>query len=288
MTGTLYICATPIGNLEDITLRVLTVLSKVDLIACEDTRVSAKLLSHYDIHTKTTAYHEHNRRVKGEKLILLLQEGKDIALISDAGMPIISDPGEDLVKRCALEGIPVTVLPGASAGITALALSGLSARRYVFEGFLPKQGKERKEILLRLQDESRTVVFYEAPHRLVKTLEDLCEMWPNRRIAIVRELTKRFEEKDVCTLSEAVEKYQTKEPRGEYVLVVEALSLQEVQKDSIKKWENIPLSEHMRQYTKQGYDKKEAMKQVAKDLGKTKREIYALCLELEEGLEDKS
>lgn len=276
MLGTLFLCATPIGNMEDITIRAINTLKEVDFIACEDTRVSAKLLSRYDIHTKTTAYHEHNKKSKGEKLMELLKDGKNIALITDAGMPGISDPGEDMVKLCLDEGIPVTVLPGASAGISALAQSGISARRFVFEGFLPTKNKERKAILKEISKETRTVILYEAPHRLKTTLIELYDALGERNIFIARELTKKFEDKERTTLSEAIENAEKKEPRGEYVIVLEGCSKEKLQQDSIEKWNSTSLSNHMEYYEKQGMERKDAMKAVAKDRGVSKREIYDL------------
>lgn len=274
MVGTLYLCATPIGNLEDITLRALKILESVDLIACEDTRVSAKLLSHFDIHTKTTSYHEHNKLSKGEKILEALQSGKDVALISDAGMPGISDPGEDLVKRCIEESIPYTVIPGASAGISALVLSGISTRRFVFEGFLPKNKKEREEILNKLKNETSTIVLYETPHRIKDSLKELLDFLGNRDVSIVRELTKKHEEINNLTLAEACEEYNKREPKGEYVIIIEGRSKKELEEEKKLQWMEMSVEEHLLKYISEGIEKKDAMKLVAKDRGVSKREIY--------------
>lgn len=272
--GMLYLCPTPIGNLADITLRTLEVLKSVDLIACEDTRDSARLLKHYDIHTPLTSYHDHNRISKGEYLIDLLTNGKSIALISDAGMPGISDPGEDIVRSCIESGIAYTVLPGASASVTALVMSGLPTGRYVFEGFLPRVGKERKERLRDIAEERRTIILYEAPHHLLKTLEDLGEYLGNRQISICREITKIYEEKLLFYIDEAIDYFSQKPPKGEFVLIIKGLSDEEVDNNRKKQFEGLSTEEHLALYTSRGMDKKEAMKAVAKDLGVSKREIY--------------
>ena len=214
MDGTLYLCATPIGNLGDITLRVLEILKSVDVIAAEDTRNTLKLLNHFDIKTPMTSYHQYNLETKGPKLIEMLKEGKSIALVTDAGMPGISDPGEDMAKRCRIEGIPVTIAPGASAGISALVLSGMEARRYVFEGFLPMDKKERQAVLKNLEKETRTTVFYEAPHRLTDTLSALLKAAGDREAAAVREITKRYEEVRHDTLGGLLEYYKENPPKG--------------------------------------------------------------------------
>lgn len=274
MSGTLFLCATPIGNLGDMTPRVVDTLRQADVIAAEDTRNSIKLLNHFDIHTPMTSYHEYNKVEKAKQLVGQLLAGQNIALITDAGTPAISDPGEVLVKMCQENGIPVTSLPGPSACITALTLSGLSTRRFCFEGFLPSEKKEKRLILEELSQESRTIVLYEAPHRLVRTLEELLSALGNRRITLCRELTKRFETVIPTTLQEALQRYQEEEPKGEFVLVLEGKSLQEKRQEEIASWEEMSIEEHMAYYEAQGMDQKSAMKAVAKDRGVGKREIY--------------
>ena len=274
MAGKLYLCATPIGNLGDMTPRVVETLNMVDVIAAEDTRNSIKLLNHFDIHTPMTSYHEYNKVEKAYQLIGQMQNGQNIALITDAGTPAISDPGEVLVKMCYEQGITVTSLPGPAACITALTLSGLSTRRFCFEGFLPADKKEKAAVLKELQNESRTMILYEAPHHLVRTLEELYEALGERKITLCRELTKKFETIFPTTLEQALEYYKTEEPRGEYVLVLEGKSLEEKRQEEISSWENMSIEEHMSYYEKQGMDEKTAMKQVAKDRGVGKREIY--------------
>ena len=274
MAGKLYLCATPIGNLGDMTPRVVETLNMVDVIAAEDTRNSIKLLNHFDIHTPMTSYHEYNKVEKAYQLIGQMQNGQNIALITDAGTPAISDPGEVLVKMCHEQGITVTSLPGPAACITALTLSGLSTRRFCFEGFLPADKKEKAYVLKELQNESRTMILYEAPHHLVRTLEELHEALGERRITLCRELTKKFETIFPTTLEQALEYYKTEEPRGEYVLVLEGKSLEEKRQEEISSWENMSIEEHMTYYENQGMDEKAAMKQVAKDRGVGKREIY--------------
>lgn len=274
MAGKLYLCATPIGNLEDITYRVVRVLQEVDLIAAEDTRNSIKLLNHFEIKTPMTSYHEYNKFEKGEKLVEKLQSGMHIALITDAGTPGISDPGEELVKMCYEAGIEVTSLPGATACITALTLSGLSTRRFAFEAFLPADKKEKQMIFKELENETRTIVLYEAPHRLVRTLEELLEYLGNRRITVCRELTKKYETAFATTLCEAVSYYKEHEPKGECVLVLEGRSRKELREEEISKWEEMSIVEHMEFYMNQGIEKKEAMKRVAKDRGVSKRDVY--------------
>lgn len=278
MAGKLYLCATPIGNLEDITMRVLRTLQEVDLIAAEDTRNSMKLLNHFEIKTPMTSYHEYNRIEKAHVLIAKMQEGTNIALITDAGTPGISDPGEDLVRLCYEAGIEVTSLPGACACVTALTLSGLGTRRFCFEAFLPMEKKERQEILNELKEETRTIIVYEAPHRLVRTLGELLEALGNRRLTICRELTKKHETAFQTTLEEALEYYQEQEPRGECVLVLEGKSWEQVRLEQQQSWESISIEEHMEQYLAKGMDRKEAMKQVAKDRGVSKRDIYQALL----------
>lgn len=274
MTGTLYLCATPIGNLEDMTFRVIRTLKEVDLIAAEDTRNSIKLLNHFEIQTPMTSYHEYNKYEKGRKLVEKLLEGQNIALITDAGTPGISDPGEELVKMCYESGIPVTSLPGAAACITALTISGLSTRRFAFEAFLPSDKKEREQILKEMETETRTMIVYEAPHRLVKTLKLFLERLGNRKITVCRELTKRHETALAVTLEEAVAHYDANPPKGECVLVIEGKSREEAREEERKQWEEMTIEDHMEVYTKQGMDKKSAMKAVAKDRGVSKRDIY--------------
>lgn len=278
MPGKLYLCATPIGNLEDITYRVLRTLKEVDLIAAEDTRNSIKLLNHFEIKTPMTSYHEYNKIEKAYQLIDKLREGKNIALITDAGTPGISDPGEELVRICYEEGMEVTSLPGPAACITALTMSGLPTRRFAFEAFLPRDKKERADVLKQLANETRTMIIYEAPHHLVKTLEELYDTLGNRNIAICRELTKRYEEKMLMTLSESLEYYTEKEPRGEYVLILEGKTFEEIRKEEQKNWESMSLEEHMAVYEQQGILRKEAMKLVAKDRGISRRDVYQALL----------
>ncbi len=274
----MYLCATPIGNLEDITARVIRTLKEVDLIAAEDTRNSVKLLNYFDIHTPMTSYHEHNRIGKAHELIAKMQEGSRIALITDAGTPVISDPGEDLVRLTREAGIPVTALPGACACVTALSLSGLPARRFSFEAFLPTQKKERRQILEELRTETRTIVLYEAPHRLVCTLQDLYETLGNRRVTLCRELTKLHESVFASTLADALALYRKQQPRGEYVIVVEGCSPEEIRQRDARSWEELSIPEHVALYEAQGMDRMDAMKQAAKDRGLTKRDIYSALL----------
>ena len=278
MAGKLYLCATPIGNLEDMTYRVIRTLGEVDLIAAEDTRNSIKLLNHFEIKTPMTSYHEYNKIEKGQKLVEKLQSGMNIALITDAGTPGISDPGEELVKMCYEAGIEVTSLPGAAACITALTLSGLSTRRFCFEAFLPTDKKEKQAVLKELVDETRTIVMYEAPHRLVKTLQELLENLGNRRITVCRELTKKPETAFVTTLEEAIQYYEANDPKGECVLVMEGRSREELRQEEVSKWEEMSIEEHMDLYLGQGIDRKEAMKKVAKDRGISKRDVYQQLL----------
>ena len=271
----LYICGTPIGNLEDMTYRVVRVLSEVDLIAAEDTRQSVKLLNHFDIKTPLTSYDEHNKDVKGPQLIKLLQEGKDIALVTDAGMPGISDPGEDLIKLCYENNVPVTVVPGPTAVVTALVLSGLNSRSYIFEGFLPRNKKQRAEVLERLVDESRTTVFYEAPHHLVDTLDSIYKTVGDRNIAVARELTKKHETVNRGAVGEVLEYFKENEPKGEFVLVLEGKDKEKIKEDKIASFEEMTIEEHFNMYIEQGMSEKDAMKQVAKDRGIGKRDVYA-------------
>jgi len=279
MAGTLYLCATPIGNLDDITFRVLETLKNVDVIAAEDTRNSIKLLNRFEIKTPMTSYHEFNKYDKGRQLIEQLLEGKNIAVVTDAGMPGISDPGEELVKMAYEAGVPVTVLPGACACVTALTLSGLPTRRFCFEAFLPTDKKERKDVLGELVDETRTIVLYEAPHRLVKTLAELMETLGDRRLTICRELTKKHEEAFRTTFSDALVFYETNEPKGECVLVIEGADREALKKEEQESFLQLSVEEHMERYLSQGMSKKDAMKAVAADRGVSKREIYAMLLE---------
>lgn len=279
MQGTLYLCATPIGNLEDMTFRAVRILKEVDLIAAEDTRNSIKLLNHFEIHTPMTSYHEYNKFDKGRELVSRLLEGKNIALITDAGMPGISDPGEELVKMCAEAGITVTAVPGACACVTALTLSGLGTRRFAFEAFLPPDKKERRQILEELKDETRTMVLYEAPHRLVKTLEELQEVLGNRKISVCRELTKKHETIFRTDIEQALSRYRTEEPRGECVLVIEGRTAEELKKEKQEAWQELSVREHVDLYEAQGHPRKEAMRLAARDRGVSRRDIYQALLE---------
>jgi 16S rRNA (cytidine1402-2'-O)-methyltransferase len=272
--GILTLVATPIGNLGDFSPRAIEVLKSADLIAAEDTRNTLKLLNHFEIRTPMTAYHEYNRFDKADELVEQLLAGKNVACVTDAGMPGISDPGEVLVAKCAEAGITVTAVPGPSAGITALVLSGLPTRRYRFEGFLPSDKKEREAVLADVKNDSATLIFYEAPHRLEKTLEVLCEALGDRRTAIVKELTKLHENVLRTSLSEALRHFREEEPRGEYVIVVEGRSFEEKEKEKEASWQELSIEEHLRMYEEQGMDRKEAMKRAAKDRGVGKREIY--------------
>ena len=283
MSGMLYLCATPIGNLGDMTYRAVQILKEADLIAAEDTRNSRKLLSHYDIHVPMTSYHEYNKIEKGKKLLDKMISGQVIVQISDAGMPGISDPGQELAAMCIEAGIPVSVLPGASASLTALLMSGLSSRRFCFEGFLPSEKEDKKgrtAVLDTLARETRTTIFYEAPHRLVRTLSALIQaVGEERRIALCRELTKKHEEVFRGSLRDALTHYQEEEPRGEFVLILEGVSEKKLLEEEQALWLEIPVKDHYQRYIDQGYDRKEAMKQVAKDRGVSKREIYSLLME---------
>ena len=274
MAGKLFLCATPIGNLEDITYRVVRTLKEVDLIGAEDTRNSIKLLNHFDIKTPMTSYHEFNKYDKAKVLVQDMLQGKNIALITDAGTPGISDPGEELVRQCYEAGIEVTSLPGAAACITALTMSGQKTRRFVFEAFLPKDKKEKQQVLESLKNEVRTTIIYEAPHRLVKTLKELEKTIGNRPLTICRELTKKYEEAFQTTISEAIEYYDSKEPKGEYVLVIAGKPMEEIQAEKREQWELMTIEEHVQFYMNQDMDKKTAMKIVAKDRGVSKRDIY--------------
>ena len=281
MAGTLYLCATPIGNLEDITFRVLRTLKEADLIAAEDTRHSIKLLNHFEIKTPMTSYHEYNKVEKAAYLVSQMAQGLNVALITDAGTPGISDPGEELVRQCYEAGIEVASLPGPAACITALTMSGLSTRRFCFEAFLPSEKgdkKERARILEELKRETRTIIVYEAPHHLVKTLKDLYQALGNRRITVCRELTKKHETAFRTTFEQALSAYEAEEPRGECVIVIEGISVRELEEEKIRSWEEMSLEDHLEYYMKGGMDKKEAMKAVAKDRGVSRREIYQQTL----------
>lgn len=270
----LYICATPIGNLSDMTPRVIETLREADLIAAEDTRNSIKLLNHFEIKTPMTSYHEFNKYDKADELVTKMQTGLNVALITDAGTPAISDPGEVLVKKCLDAGIPVTSLPGACACITALTMSGLSTRRFAFEAFLPSDKKMRRTILDELKNETRTIIIYEAPHHLISTLNELYDALGNRKITLCKELTKKFENVNPTTLENAVAYYTENEPKGEYVLVIEGKSFDEIEEEKRASFEDMSLEEHMQMYLDKGIDKKEAMKLVAKDRGISKRDVY--------------
>lgn len=279
MSGKLYLCATPIGNLEDITFRVVRILKEADLIAAEDTRNSLRLLNHFEIKTPMTSYHEYNKIEKGHQLVDKMLGGLTVALITDAGTPGISDPGEELVKMCLEAGIPVSSVPGPAACITALTMSGLSTRRFVFEAFLPSDKKEKQAVLQELRKETRTIVLYEAPHRLLRTLQELYDTLGERRITVCRELTKKHETAFQTTLNGAIDWYSANEPRGECVLVIEGKSRECIEKEKQESWQEISVEEHMERYESQGISRKEAMKLVAVDRGTTKREIYQYLLE---------
>ena len=284
MSGKLYLCATPIGNLEDITFRVVRILKEADLIAAEDTRNSLRLLNHFEIKTPMTSYHEYNKIEKGHQLVEKMLGGLTVALITDAGTPGISDPGEELVKMCLEAGIPVSSVPGPAACITALTMSGLSTRRFAFEAFLPSDKKEKQAVLEELKTETRTIVLYEAPHRLLRTLQELYDTLGERRITVCRELTKKHETAFQTTLNGAIDWNSANEPRGECVLVLEGKSRESIEKEKQESWQEISIEEHMESYENQGISRKEAMKLVAADRGTTKREIYQYLLEHKEKL----
>ena len=277
--GTLYLVATPIGNLEDITLRALRVLREVDLIAAEDTRQTLKLLNHFEIKRPLVSYYEHNKSEKGGYLVRQLLEGKNLALVSDAGSPGISDPGEDLVRLAVENGINVTMIPGPAAVITGLVLSGLPTGRFSFEGFMPMNRKSRNERLLSIMEDTRTLVFYEAPHKLVNTLRDIHAVLGNRRISLARELTKKFEEVVRCTLEEAIARYETETAKGEFVLIVEGADEKQLEEDRKKDWERMTLKEHLELHMNSGLPRKEAIKKVADERGLSKRDVYNALLE---------
>ena len=276
MAGKIYLVATPIGNLSDMSMRAIETLKNADIIACEDTRNTIRLLNHFEIKGHLTSYHEYNKIDKAYELCEKIKEGKNIAFVSDAGMPAISDPGYELVEIAYKEGLEVTVVPGASAVVSALAISGISSRRFAFEGFLPADKNEKKEILTELSQESRTLILYEAPHRLLKTLKELFEYMGNRNIAIVREITKLHEEVLRGKLADIIADYESEKVaiRGEYVLVIEGKSLLEKREERQKSFEEISIREHYEKYIAEGMDKKEAMKAVAKDRGIQKRDVY--------------
>lgn len=278
MAGKLYLCATPIGNLEDITFRVIRTLKEADVIAAEDTRNSIKLLNHFEIKTPLTSYHEFNKYDKAKVLVNRMLEGENVALITDAGTPGISDPGEELVKQCYEAGIEVTSLPGAAACITALTLSGLSTRRFAFEAFLPNDKKEKAAILEELKTETRTIIIYEAPHRLKKTIAELYAALGNRRMTAVKELTKLHENVFLTNFEDALNFYEENEPRGEFVLVIEGKKIEELKKEKEASFQEMDINEHMKLYMDKGMDKKEAMKAVAVDRGIPKREVYKMLL----------
>ena len=279
MLGTLYLCATPIGNLEDITLRVIRTLKEVDLIAAEDTRNTIKLLNHFGIKTPMTSYHEYNKIDKAAYLVQKMTEGTNVALVTDAGTPAISDPGEEIARQAYAAGIKVTSLPGACACITALTLSGLPSRRFAFEAFLPHDKKERRTILESLKTETRTIILYESPHHLKATLTELYNALGERKITLCRELTKIHETTEQTTLTAAVRYFLENEPKGEYVLVIEGISQKELTAREQAKWETLTIPEHMEQYLSKGFSKKDAMKEVARDRGVSEREIYQQLLD---------
>lgn len=273
--GILYITGTPIGNLGDMSLRAIETLEKVDLIAVEDTRNTIKLLNHFEIKTKMTSYHEYNKYDKALELVEFLKTGKNVALVSDAGMPCISDPGYELVNICHEEGIVVTTIPAGTAVVSALILSGFDSRRYIFEGFLPKDKKEVKLVLEFLENEHRTTVFYEAPHHILKMLKTFQSVIQERKICVVREITKRYEERLCGTAKELIEYFEKNSPKGEMVVVIEGKSLKDIENEKVLEWDKITIKEHYDMYIAEGLDNKSAMKQVAKDRKIGKREVYA-------------
>ncbi len=272
--GKLYLVATPIGNLEDITVRALNVLKEVSLIACEDTRHSLKLFNHFDIQKPLTSYFEHNKKEKGEYILSVLKDGEDVALVTDAGTPAISDPGEDLVKLCIQNGIKVVPVPGAAALINALIISGQDTGRFSFEGFLSMNKKSRNDHLNSLKDEKRTMIFYEAPHKLTRTLADMKKVFGDRKISIIRELTKLHEECMVLTLSEAIKYYEENYPKGEYVLVVSGKSDEEEQNEITEKFASVSIREHVESLIEKGLTKKDAIKQASIERGIPRRDVY--------------
>lgn len=281
MAGVLYLCATPIGNLEDITLRCIRILGEVDIIAAEDTRQTVKLLNHFEIRKPLISYHEHNKFEKGNEIVELLKSGKNVALVSDAGMPAISDPGEELVRLCIDNDIEIIPLPGPTASLTALIVSGLSTARFCFEGFLPSGKKDRRERLQKLSSETRTIILYEAPHRLLDTLGDLREQLGDRRISVSREITKKFEETIRDNIDNVISIFTARTIKGEFVLIIEGINEKELIDIELKKWDNITVEEHIRMYLRQGTDKKEAIKKVAEDRKLPKKEIYKIGCNIE-------
>lgn len=281
MAGILYLCATPIGNLEDITLRCIRILGEADIIAAEDTRQTIKLLNHYEIRKPLISYHEHNKFEKALEIVEFLKSGKNIALVSDAGMPAISDPGEELVRLCIDNDIDIIPIPGPSASLTALIVSGFSTLRFCFEGFLPTNKKERRERLQKLSTETRTIILYEAPHRLLDTLSDIREQLGERRISVSREITKKFEETIRANISEVIGIFEERAIKGEFVLIIEGINEKELIDIELKKWDNISIEEHIKMYLRQGIDKKEAIKKVAEDRKLPKKEIYKIGCNIE-------
>ncbi len=279
MTGKLYLCATPIGNLEDMSYRAVKTLKEADLIAAEDTRHSIKLLNHFEIKTPMTSYHEYNKVDKAKILVEKMLQGVNVALITDAGTPGISDPGEELVAQAAKAGIEISPVPGPAACICALIMSGLGTRRFCFEAFLPADKKERSVVLDELKNETRTIVIHEAPHHLLKTLKELLEILGDRRISICKEITKKYEDVNRTSIAKAVEYYENNPPRGEYVLVIEGRDRKEIEDMKQRQWDDISVKEHFDMYIEKGMDRKEAMKAVAKDRGMGKREVYSMLLE---------
>jgi 16S rRNA (cytidine1402-2'-O)-methyltransferase len=276
MSGILYLCATPIGNLEDITLRCIRILKEVDIIAAEDTRQTIKLLNHFEIKKPLVSYHEHNKHEKGKDLVNQMLEGKNIALVSDAGMPAISDPGEDLVKLCVENNIIIIPIPGASASLSALIVSGLSTRSFCFEGFLPSNKKEKKEKLQQLSQETRTIILYESPHRIKDTLTELLQALGDRKISVSRELTKKFEETLRGSISEIHGILKQRDIKGEFVIIIEGIDRKDLIDNEAKKWHNITIEQHILIYLEQGMDKKEAIKKVAEDRKLPKKEVYII------------
>lgn len=278
--GKLYVVPTPIGNLKDITLRALEVLNNVDIIAAEDTRQTLKLLNHYDIKKTLISYHKHNEQIKSDNILNLLESGKSVAVVSDAGMPGISDPGSVVIGKCIEKGIEYEVLPGATAMITALIYSGMDTTKFCFRGFLPKDNKGRLSIIEKLKDRDESLIFYEAPHRLINTLNFLKDNLGNRRISICRELTKLHEEIIRTTLEDALLHYNNEQPRGEYVLILEGRSEEELEKEELEKWDDISIKDHIIMYINQGLSKKDAIKQTSKDRKMSKSEVYKYSIDI--------
>ena len=280
MSGKLYLVGTPIGNLKDITLRALETLRECDVVAAEDTRQTLKLLNHFNIKKAMISYHKFNENDKSSEIIDLLLSGKNIALVTDAGMPGISDPGSVIIKRCIEGNIPFEIIPGATALITALVYSGIDTDKFVFRGFLPRENKDKKEVLEEIKGYRDTIIIYEAPHRLKNTLVFIKEILGDRNISICRELTKLHENIFRDTIKDAIEYYAEKQPRGEYVLVISGKSDEDIQKERKAKWENITIQEHILNYIKQGFTKKEAIKMTSKERGIPKSEVYKHSLDI--------